>query len=245
MIRDKMIDEMQEPRLSGLSLEEAYDRLREKHRKAPHIKTVRKHHDMEAAPKDNHAKAGRRMAFDAEPLRGAVIEIMAKNPGCKMGPACDVLAERLVDEGDCDRLPGNGQTLRHLVHRLEDEGAMPQGADARRRHDSPGAPPAGERARMDFGEQRCEEGLVSPPHEHPAVALAPPVGLRPGPQARLRGGLPRDPPLHLQGGRAAQDAGHCVQQATRTMIPPSADHVPSPTDQLCTVRRPPAHRANR
>ena len=37
----------------------------------------------------------------------------------------------------------------------------------------------------------------------------------------------------------------CVQQATRTMIPPSADHVPSPTDQLCTVRRPPAHRANR
>ena len=50
MMRDKMIDEIQELRLSGFTVQEVYDDLKRRHRRVPHIKTVRKYHDMDAAP---------------------------------------------------------------------------------------------------------------------------------------------------------------------------------------------------
>lgn len=160
MMRDKMIDEIQELRLSGLTVQEVYDDLKRRHRRVPHIKTVRKYYDMDAAPEDNHAKVGKQMAFDVQPFRDAVVEIVARNPSCKMSSVYDVLVERYVDSGEFERLPGNEQALRHLVHKLEGEGAIPQPADTRRRHDAMDTPPAGERAQVDFGQQGCEGGLT-------------------------------------------------------------------------------------
>ena len=160
MMRDKMIDETQELRLSGLTVQEVYDDLKRRYRRVPHIKTVRKYYDMDAAPEDNHAKVGKQMAFDVQPFRDAVVEIVARNPSCKMSSVYDVLVERYVDSGEFERLPGNEQTPRHLVHKLEDEGAIPQPADTRRRHDAMDTPPAGEKAQIDFGQQECEGGLT-------------------------------------------------------------------------------------
>ncbi|WP_283170800.1 DDE-type integrase/transposase/recombinase [Curtanaerobium respiraculi] len=158
MIQDSMIDEIQEMKLSGFPLNEVYDDLKRRHRKVPHIKTVRKYYNMDAAPEDNHAKVAKQMAFDVEPFRSAVIEIVAANAGCKMSSVYDVLTERYVDSGEFDKLPGNGQTLRHFIHRLEDEGAISGPADTRRRYDLVDTPPAGEKAQIDFGRQKCEGG---------------------------------------------------------------------------------------
>lgn len=160
MIQDKMIDEIQELKLSGFTVQEVYDDLKRRHRKVPHIKTVRKYYNMDAAPEDNHAKVSKQMAFDVQPFRDAVVEIVARNPNCKMSSVYDVLVEKYVDSGEFERLPGNEQTLRRFIHKLEDEGAIPQPADTRRRHDAMDTPPAGEKAQIDFGQQECEGGLT-------------------------------------------------------------------------------------
>ena len=115
---------------------------------------------MDAAPDDNHSKVKKSLAFDIEPFRSTVIEIMAKNPGCKMSSVHDVLVERFVETGEFNALPGNEQTLRNFIHRLEDEGAIPSGEDARRRYDIMPTPPAGEKAQIDFGQKKCEDGLT-------------------------------------------------------------------------------------
>ena len=82
MIQDKMIGEIQELKRSGYSFPEAYSELRRRHTKVPCEKTVRKYYNMDRAPDDNHAKVRKGMAFDAEPFRDAVIDIVASNPGC-------------------------------------------------------------------------------------------------------------------------------------------------------------------
>lgn len=145
MTRDGTTGEMQEPELSGYTPRETYDELRRRHRKVPSLKTVRKYHDMDGAPEDSHAAAGRQMAFDVEPLRSAVIEAVSPDPSCSTGPACDVPRERFVETGEMDALPGNEQTLRHLVHRPGDDGAIPEPEEARRTYDVLDTPPAGEK----------------------------------------------------------------------------------------------------
>lgn len=160
MIRDRMIEEIQEPRLSGLAPDDTYDELRRRHRKVPSIKTVRKYHDMDAAPDDNHARVRKHAAFDVEPLRSAIVEAVAPDPGCDMSSACDVLQERFVDTGEIEALPGNEQTLRNFIHRLEGEGSIPELEVARRTYDHIDTPPAGEKAQTGFGQQECAAGLT-------------------------------------------------------------------------------------
>lgn len=160
MIQDRMIEEIQELKLSGFTLDDTYAELRRRHKKVPSIKTVRKYYNMEAAPADNHAKVRKQMAFDVEPLRSAIIEAVALNPGCNMSSVYDVLQERFVDTGEMEALPGNEQTLRHFIHRLEDDGEIPGPEAARRTYDVMPTPPAGEKAQVDFGEQRCAAGLT-------------------------------------------------------------------------------------
>lgn len=118
MIQDEMIDEMQELRLAGYAVGETYEELKTRHKKVPTIKTVRKHCRMGCAPDDNHAGVRKQMAFDAEPLKPAVVEIVERNPECHMSSAYDVLVERFVESGECDALPGNEQTLRNYIRHL-------------------------------------------------------------------------------------------------------------------------------
>ena len=115
MIQDKMIGEIQELKRSGYSFPEAYSELRRRHTKVPCEKTVRKYYNMDRAPDDNHAKVRKGMAFDTEPFRGAVIDIVASNPGCYMSSVYDVLVEAFVESGKYPALPGNEQTLRNFI----------------------------------------------------------------------------------------------------------------------------------
>lgn len=47
MIQDSMIREIQELKLAGYSLAEAYGELKKRHKKVPTLKTVRKYYRME------------------------------------------------------------------------------------------------------------------------------------------------------------------------------------------------------
>ena len=94
MIQDKMLAEIQELKLSGYTLQEVYDLLKSRHTKVPTIKTVRKYYNMNDAPDDNHSKLKKPLAFDVEPFKETIIEVMANNPRCKMSSVYDVLIEK-------------------------------------------------------------------------------------------------------------------------------------------------------
>lgn len=160
MIKDSMIEEIQELKLAGYTVGEAYDTLRARHSKVPTLKTVRKYHDMDRVPEDSHARVRKRAAFDVEPLASAIVEILERNPGCYMSSVYDVLVERFVESGEMDALPGNEQTLRNHVRRLREEGRVGEGPDARRRYDVVDVPEPGRMAQVDFGQQDCGDGLV-------------------------------------------------------------------------------------
>ena len=50
MIQDRIIEEIQELRLSGYTLSETYDELKRRHRQVPSAKTVRKYYNMDGVP---------------------------------------------------------------------------------------------------------------------------------------------------------------------------------------------------
>ena len=160
MIQDDMIREVQELKLAGYTPVEVHAELAKRHRKAPTIKTVRKYYNMDCVPEDTHAKLRKQMAFDCEPFRSAIVEIVNLNPGCYMSSVYDVLVEKFVESGDYGALPGNEQTLRNFIHRLEEDGEVGRDDDGRRTYDVIDTPPPGEKAQVDFGEQRCGGGLV-------------------------------------------------------------------------------------
>ena len=160
MIQDAMINEIQELKLSGFTVQEAYDELRRRHTKVPTLKTVRKYYNMEAAPADNHSKVRKQMAFDAEPFRSAIVGIAEENPGCYISSIYDVLVELFVETGKYEALPGNEQTLRNFIRHLRDEGEIGGKDDTRRRYDVIPTPPPGEKAQIDFGQYDCGSGLV-------------------------------------------------------------------------------------
>ena len=67
-----------------------------------------------------------------------------------------------VRNGDYEELPGNEQTLRNFTHRLEDGGEVGRDDGGRRTYDVIDTPPPGEKAQIDFGQEKCEGGLIGP-----------------------------------------------------------------------------------
>ena len=96
MIQDDMIREVQELKLAGYTPSEVHAELKKRHTKAPTIKTVRKYYNMDCVPEDTHAKLRKQMAFDCEPFRSAIVEIVNLNPDCYMSSVYDVLVEKYV-----------------------------------------------------------------------------------------------------------------------------------------------------
>lgn len=161
MVQDRMIEEIQELKLSGYTLPEVRAELRRRHAKTPCDKTIRKYYNMDSAPADSHAKLRKKAAFDVEPFKSEIVKIVSMNPGCYMSSVYDVLVERFVESGEFEALPGNEQTLRNFIHLLEGEGAIEAGEDRRRRYDVIPTPPPGEKAQVDFGQYVCGNGLTA------------------------------------------------------------------------------------
>ena len=160
MIKDGMIDEIQELKLSGYSFPEARDELRRRHTKVPCEKTLRKYYNMDAAPDDSHAKVRKAHAFDEEPFRTEILCILEMNPGCYMSSVYDVLIEKFVESGQYEILPGNEQTLRNYIRHLRESGQIAAKEEHRRLYDVMPTPDPGKKAQIDFGQYDCGDGLV-------------------------------------------------------------------------------------
>ena len=113
------MEEVHELKLSGFTLGETHDEPKRRHIKVSAEKTVRKYYDMDAAPGDDHADVRKDMAFSHEPFASAILDILELNPDCYMSSVYDVLVERLVEGGAVDRMPGNEQTPRNHIRRLD------------------------------------------------------------------------------------------------------------------------------
>ena len=156
-----IVQEIQDLKDGGYSLNEVRDRLVVRMgKKAPSMPTIRKYYEMDGVPEDMHARTAKQHVFDVEPFRSAVLEILAQNPGCYMSSVFDVLVEKYIDSGEYEVLPGNDQTLRNYIHWLRDTGQVTEPEKRHRLYDHVDDPPAGKQVQLDFGQQRCEGGLV-------------------------------------------------------------------------------------
>jgi len=160
MLDKNMIQEILDLKALGLSLNEVMERLESRPGKTPSLPTVRQYYRMDSIPDDFGGKLKKEMVFDVEPFRGAIIEIFEKNNNCCMSSVYDVLEERFIENGPYESLPGNEKTLRNFVHHLKETGAVDTGGTKRRTYDYVDATPPGEQMLVDFGQQRCNDGLV-------------------------------------------------------------------------------------
>ena len=152
MLKKNMIQEIQDLKATGYSFSEVVDHYEQKG-KGPSRPTIRKYYNMEGVPEDQGALLKKEMAFDREPFREEIIEIMLKNPNCYISSVYDLLTERYVDTGLYAALPGNPQTLRNFVGHLRSSGAIALHEAKRRTYDIVNDTPPGHQLLIDFGEQ--------------------------------------------------------------------------------------------
>jgi hypothetical protein len=160
MLQKTMIQDIQDLKANGYSLNEVVFCLAERNGKAPSLPTVRKYYNMDSIPDDFGAALKKDKAFDSEPFKGAISDILTANPGCCISSVYDVLVERFVESGQYVALPANAQTLRNYVRHLKDSGAVElDGRGGRTYNYVPDTPP-GQQMLIDFGQQDCGGGLI-------------------------------------------------------------------------------------
>jgi len=160
MLQRNMIQEIQDLKALGLTLSEVQERLAARPGKTPSLPTLRRYYKMDGIPEDIGANLKKEMAFDTNPFKGAITEILKRNPDCYMSSVFDVLEERFVDSGQYERLPGNEQTLRNYIHHLKTSGIVEVDDAKRRTYDYVDDTPPGEQMLIDFGQQACKGGLT-------------------------------------------------------------------------------------
>lgn len=160
MLSKNMIQEILDLKNLGLSLNEVMERLSQSPGKTPSLPTVRQYYRMDSIPENLGAKLKKGMVFDTEPFKEAIIEIVSKNAGCYISSVYDVLEERFIGSGQFESLPGNEQTLRNYIRHLKAAGVIEALDSSRRTYDYVDDKPPGDQMLIDFGEQRCEGGLV-------------------------------------------------------------------------------------
>ena len=120
MLTEKQMQEIQNLKLRGYSINEIVTYFEERNLKPPTLPTIRKYYNMDTLPEVPNQNLQKDKAFDHEPFRSAIIEIIRNN--CKknycISSVYDVLIECFIENGDHEALPGNEQTLRNYVHYL-------------------------------------------------------------------------------------------------------------------------------
>ncbi|MDD5603246.1 MAG: hypothetical protein PHG48_04060 [Eubacteriales bacterium] len=120
MLKEKQMQEIQDLKLRGYSINEILKYYEEQGRKPPSQPTIRKYYQMDSVPETPNQNLLKDKAFDHEPYRSAIIEIIKNN---KDGNYCvssvyDVLIEKFIENSEEVSLPGNEQTLRNYIHYL-------------------------------------------------------------------------------------------------------------------------------
>jgi hypothetical protein len=122
MLNKEMMQEILDMKAAGFTVGEIRARLAERGGQAPSLSTIRKYYNMGSAPDEPGANLAKPKAFDVEPFRSSIIQIVTANPKCQISSVHDVLVERFVEGGAYDGLPANEQTLRNFVRHLKESG---------------------------------------------------------------------------------------------------------------------------
>jgi len=160
MLGTDMIQGIQELKAAGLTLGEVQRYLETKPGRAPSLPTIRKYYNMAKIPDDFGHKLKKDMAFDTEPFKTTIIQILERNPKCHISSVYDVLEETFLESGRIQALPAGAQTLRNYVHHLKESGAIDLSAAKKRIYDPVLDVESGKQMILDFGEQRCHRGLT-------------------------------------------------------------------------------------
>lgn len=137
MLTEKQMQEIQDLKLRGYSINEITKYYEERNLKTPTLPTIKKYYNMDTLPKEPNLKLEKEKAFDHDPFRSAIIEIIRNN--CKkrhcISSVYDVLTECFIENGYYETLAGNEQTLRNYVHYLIDNGIIEKEPENRRIYD--------------------------------------------------------------------------------------------------------------
>ena len=161
MLKKKQMQEIQDLKLRGYSINEIIKYYEEQGQKPPSLPTLRKYYQMDAVPETPNQNLAKDKAFDHEPYRSSIIEIIKNN---HKGSYCtssiyDVLIEKFVENGTAVSLPGNEQTLRNYIRYLNDNGTIEQEPENKRIYDHVFDTPPGEQMLIDFGQEHVAPGV--------------------------------------------------------------------------------------
>ena len=161
MLSKESMQEIQDLKLRGYSQSEIVDYYVQRGEKPPSRPTIRKYYGMDAVPDHPGKNLEKEKAFDQEPFRSTVIEVLRNNASNKrlcISSVYDVLEEKFIENGPFDELPGNEQTLRNYVKYLRKNGIVESSQKDTRIYDHVFDTPPGEQMLVDFGEQKIDGG---------------------------------------------------------------------------------------
>ena len=161
MLATIMMQEIQALKLQNYTVPEIRERLAKTMDKPPSLPTIRKYFNMDVLPDTPGEKLQKDKAFDVEPFRSAIIEVLRNNASNKnlcISSVYDVLEEKFIENGDFKALPGNEQTLRNYVRYLRENSIIEATPRNTRIYDHVFDTPPGEQMLIDFGQTYTRNG---------------------------------------------------------------------------------------
>src|SRR6516162_3734183 len=98
MLKEKQMQEIQDLKLRGYSINEIVKYYEGQNQKPPSLPTIRKYYQMDAVPEVPNQNLVKDKAFDHEPYRSAIIEIIRNNNKSSycVSSIHDVLIEKFI-----------------------------------------------------------------------------------------------------------------------------------------------------
>lgn len=155
MLTKVMMQEIQDLKLQGYTPGEIPDFYLAQGIKPPSMPTIRKYYSMDVVPESPGERLEKPKAFDSEPFRAYIIEVLRNNENNSrftVSSLYDMLEERFTDTGEFESLPGNQQTLRNYVAYLREKGIIAREPKNTRIYDHVFETAPGEQMLIDFGE---------------------------------------------------------------------------------------------
>lgn len=162
MLTKVMIQEIQDLKLQGYTLQEIPGFYLSQGIKPPSMPTIRKYYNMDVISDDPGEHLQKPKAFDVEPFRTCILKVVRCNKDNRhftVSSLYDLLEEIFIENGSYDSLPGNEQTLRNYVNHLKQAGIVTIAPKNTRIYDHVFDTAPGEQLLIDFGEIAVSRGV--------------------------------------------------------------------------------------
>lgn len=162
MLSKVMMQEIQDLKLQGYTMNEIASYYQNKGIKPPSAPTIKKYYLMDVIPENPGVNLEKPKAFDTEPFRSYIIEVLRNNSDndqLYISSVYDVLEERFIETGEYETLPGNAQTLRNYVRYLKENNIVIDSPKNTRIYDHVFDTAPGEQMLIDFGEKKITRGV--------------------------------------------------------------------------------------